>query len=67
MAPEAADNTTSAQAGAVAGGVTPDATAAPVEHAREDLTVFFSVGVVLDVLLVAAFLVWAVKQWRKTG
>ena len=34
---------------------------------REDLTVFFSIGVVVDVLLVSAFLVWAVRQWRKAG
>jgi hypothetical protein len=33
--------------------------------AREDLTVFFTIGVVVDVLLVTAFLVWAVGQWRK--
>ncbi len=33
---------------------------------REDLTVFFSIGVVVDVLLVAAFLVWAIGQWRRT-
>jgi hypothetical protein len=32
---------------------------------REDLTVFFSIGLVIDVLLVTAFLVWAVGQWRK--
>lgn len=37
-----------------------------VNDGREDLTVFFSVGVVVDVLLVTAFLVWAVGQWRKT-
>lgn len=35
-------------------------------HEREDLTVFFSIGVLLDILLVTAFLVWAVRQWRKT-
>jgi hypothetical protein len=34
---------------------------------REDLTVFFSIGVIVDVLLVTAFLIWAVRQWRKTG
>ncbi len=32
---------------------------------REDLTVFFAIGVVVDVLLVTAFLAWAVGQWRK--
>ncbi len=34
---------------------------------REDLTVFFSIGIAVDVLLVTVFLVWAVRQWRKTG
>jgi len=32
---------------------------------REDLTVFFAIGVIVDVLLVTAFLAWAVGQWRK--
>ncbi len=35
------------------------------EDAREDLTVFFAIGIVIDILLVAAFIVWAVGQWRK--
>jgi hypothetical protein len=33
---------------------------------RKDLTVFFSIGVIVDILLVTAFLVWAVGQWSKT-
>lgn len=33
---------------------------------RKDLTVFFSIGVIADILLVAAFLIWAVGQWSKT-
>ena len=37
-----------------------------VSGGREDLTVFFAIGLVLDVFLVAAFLVWAVGQWHKT-
>ena len=36
-----------------------------INDGREDLTVFFSIGLVIDVLLVTAFLVWAVGQWRK--
>jgi hypothetical protein len=39
---------------------------AAVNDRSEDLTVFFSIGVIIDVLLVAAFLVWAIGQWRKT-
>jgi len=37
-----------------------------VNGGRQDLTVFFSIGVVIDICLVIAFLVWAVGQWRKT-
>ena len=33
---------------------------------RKDLTVFFSIGVIVDILLVTAFLIWAVRQWSKT-
>ena len=66
-------------AGAVAGVPEPAAGAASVavsshsvaeqtaaNSGREDLTVFFSIGVAVDVLLVAAFLMWAVGQWRRT-
>jgi len=34
---------------------------------HKDLTVFFSIGVIVDILLVMAFLVWAVGQWSKSG
>jgi hypothetical protein len=39
---------------------------AALNDGREDLTVFFTIGVIIDVLLVATFLVWAAGQWRKT-
>ncbi len=39
---------------------------AAANDGREDLTVFFAIGVIIDVLLVTAFLLWAVGQWRKT-
>ena len=32
----------------------------------KDLTVFFSIGVIVDILLIAAFLIWAAGQWSKT-
>jgi hypothetical protein len=63
--------------GAIAGETEPDTVAAisispapaanatPVNGEREDLTMFFSIGVIVDVLLVTAFLIWAVGQWRK--
>lgn len=33
---------------------------------REDLTVFFAVGILIDLLLLTLFFVWATRQWRKT-
>ncbi len=39
---------------------------AALDDGRKDLTIFFTIGVILDVLLVAAFLLWAAGQWRKT-
>ena len=53
--------------GVVAGipGSTAVAEETIINDSRTDLTVFFSIGIVVDVLLVTAFLVWAVGQWRK--
>lgn len=39
---------------------------AAVNEGREDLTAFFSIGVVVDIILVTVFLVWAAGQWSKT-
>ena len=36
-----------------------------VEDGRGDLTVFFAIGMVINVLMVTSFLLWAVGQWRK--
>jgi len=33
---------------------------------RKDLTVFFSIGVIVNILLVTVFLVWAVGQWSRS-
>jgi hypothetical protein len=51
---------------AAASALSPAAGAGTATRAREDLTVFFSIGIVLDVLLATLFAVWAVGQWRKT-
>lgn len=41
---------------------------APVfEPEREDLTMFFSVGIVINLVMITAYFVWAYKQWGKTG
>ena len=42
------------------------ATAAQPPDGRKDLTVFFSVGVIANLLLVVAFVAWAIRQWRNS-
>ena len=51
----------------VSGSPGPGTGSVAADAGREDLTVFFSIGIVVDVLLVTVFLVWAVRQWRKSG
>jgi len=43
-----------------------DTAAQPPDGRKKDLTVFFSVGVIADLLLVAAFVAWAIRQWRNS-
>jgi len=59
------DVTESASHISVSASPGPEAEAA-IDRGRDDLTVFFAIGVVIDVLMVTAFLIWAVGQWRKT-
>ena len=33
---------------------------------RENMTGFFVIGMIINVLLITLFLIWAVGQWRKT-
>ena len=41
---------------------------APVfEAEREDLTVFFTIGVVINIVMITAYFVWAFKQLGKKG
>ena len=37
-----------------------------VDDTRENLTGFFVIGMIINVLLFTLFLIWAVGQWRKT-
>jgi len=30
-------------------------------------TIFFAIGIVINLALLAAFLLWAVRQWKKGG
>ncbi len=32
---------------------------------RDDLTAFFAVGMIINLIVLAAFFVWAYKQWKK--
>ena len=38
-----------------------------IEAGREDLTTFFAVGVVINLVMITAYFIWAYKQWNKTG
>ncbi len=46
---------------------TDTATPAMPAAADSDMTGFFAIGAIIDVLLVIAFIVWALRQWRKSG
>lgn len=35
------------------------------EHDGGGLMVFFSIGMVINIVMIVAFFIWAVKQWRK--
>lgn len=37
------------------------------EAERDDLTSFFAVGIVINIVMITAYFVWAYKQWGKTG
>jgi len=38
----------------------------PADDTRKNLTGFFVIGMIINVLLITLFLIWAVGQWRKT-
>lgn len=65
----AADRVTAARQGSETGkpALQPSAAAAAAQRDdRKDLTVFFSIGAAVNVVMLTVFLVWAVRQWRKT-
>ncbi len=33
---------------------------------KDKLTIFFTIGLVINILLMSLFGIWAVRQWRKT-
>jgi hypothetical protein len=38
-----------------------------IDIERDDLTAFFAVGIVINIVMITAYFVWAFKQWGKTG
>lgn len=34
-------------------------------HSREDLSVFFGIGMTANIIMVIAFVIWGIKQWKK--
>lgn len=43
-----------------------DTAGAAIDDEGKDLTGFFVIGVVVNIIMIAAFLFWAAGQWRKT-
>ena len=35
------------------------------EHDGGGLMVFFGIGMVINIVMIVAFFIWAIKQWRK--
>jgi hypothetical protein len=38
-----------------------------IKPERENLSVFFGIGMAVNIVMIVTFFVWAVKQWRKNG
>jgi len=38
-----------------------------IEVERDDLTTFFAVGMVVNLVMITVYFIWAYKQWGKTG
>lgn len=39
---------------------------AAIDAGGKDLTVFFVIGIAVNIILITVFLLWAAGQWRKT-
>lgn len=43
-----------------------DVQSAPeVVTGKENLSVFFGIGMAINIIMIVSFFIWAVKQWRK--
>ncbi|MDH5387558.1 MAG: hypothetical protein OEY06_03805 [Gammaproteobacteria bacterium] len=36
-----------------------------VQPGKADLTVFFGIGMIVNIVMIVSFFIWAVKQWKK--
>jgi len=45
---------------------TEQATAGPLPEQNEPPIIFLGIGVVINVLMITAYFIWAYKQWKKT-
>ena len=36
-----------------------------VDYDKEDLSVFFGIGMIVNIVMITSFFIWAVKQWKK--
>jgi len=36
-----------------------------VQHNKEDLTVFFGIGMTINIVMITSFFIWGFKQWKK--
>jgi hypothetical protein len=38
-----------------------------VQHVKEYLSVFFGIGMLVNIVMIVSFFIWAIKQWKKNG
>ena len=36
-----------------------------VKSEKEDLSVFFGIGMIINIIMIVSFFIWAIKQWKK--
>ena len=36
-----------------------------INHDKEDLSVFFGIGMIVNIAMITSFFIWAFKQWKK--
>ena len=36
-----------------------------IRHDKEDLTVFFGIGMTINIVMITSFFIWGFKQWGK--